>query len=632
MTASATDTNDLTFAIYEDGVMVVSCADNTSGSIIIPSEFNGKKVVKIADNAFENHSELTSVTIADSVREIGASAFAGCINLAEVVFSDNLEKIGADAFFACDALKTVILPDSLIEISPFAFFDCENLRHVAISDQIEIIPEGAFGECTNLTTISLPMSIKTVDYDAFINCSNIENVYYYGSYIAFDVIDWTEGNEAIYSDALKYNFLHTHQYTDTILIKAATCTEDGIIYNNACVCTHAFGKSQTTAFGHNKVSSPEIAPTCETAGQTSGIICTRCDMIFSGCEKIPATGHTATVLNAKEPTCTEDGYTEVTYCNVCDEILYGGETLTSLGHNWTVYSQTIADCTTGTLGNRTDICTNCKTTKVVTSGEKHPYGEWIIAVKATCTEAGLKYRMCTKAGCDAYEEALTELAPHSLYYTTSKEATCTSAGFTEGIICKICYETISEPGFIPAKGHYFITIQEVPATCTTSGNNKYSYCEVCGYYNHEAIEYPAKGHLASEWRITTAPTCNSSGYMKKQCIFCNMTMAEYTLDPLNHNYSKNWTTVLQPTCTNAGYAVKICSICSDIQGNTLSAIGHSDRNGDNKCDSCSQVLSANQNCSCNCHKGGLSGLLFKIINFFQKLLGQNKICACGASH
>ena len=123
MTASATDTNDLTFAIYEDGVMVVSCADNTSGSIIIPSEFNGKKVVKIADNAFENHSELTSVTIADSVREIGASAFAGCINLAEVVFSDNLEKIGADAFFACDALKTVILPDSLIEISPFAFFD-----------------------------------------------------------------------------------------------------------------------------------------------------------------------------------------------------------------------------------------------------------------------------------------------------------------------------------------------------------------------------------------------------------------------------------------------------------------------------------------------------------------------------
>ena len=39
-----------------------------------------------------------------------------------------------------------------------------------------------------------------------------------------------------------------------------------------------------------------------------------------------------------------------------------------------------------------------------------------------------------------------------------------------------------------------------------------------------------------------------------------------------------------------------------------------------------------KNCSCNCHKGGISGLFFKIINFFQKLFGMNKTCACGAAH
>ena len=38
------------------------------------------------------------------------------------------------------------------------------------------------------------------------------------------------------------------------------------------------------------------------------------------------------------------------------------------------------------------------------------------------------------------------------------------------------------------------------------------------------------------------------------------------------------------------------------------------------------------NCSCNCHAGGIKAFFFKILNFFQKLFGKNKICACGAAH
>lgn len=39
-----------------------------------------------------------------------------------------------------------------------------------------------------------------------------------------------------------------------------------------------------------------------------------------------------------------------------------------------------------------------------------------------------------------------------------------------------------------------------------------------------------------------------------------------------------------------------------------------------------------KDCSCNCHKGGISGFFFKILNFFQKIFGKNKVCACGAKH
>lgn len=40
----------------------------------------------------------------------------------------------------------------------------------------------------------------------------------------------------------------------------------------------------------------------------------------------------------------------------------------------------------------------------------------------------------------------------------------------------------------------------------------------------------------------------------------------------------------------------------------------------------------NKPCSCNCHKGGIAGFFFRIINFFEKLFGKNKVCACGVKH
>lgn len=39
-----------------------------------------------------------------------------------------------------------------------------------------------------------------------------------------------------------------------------------------------------------------------------------------------------------------------------------------------------------------------------------------------------------------------------------------------------------------------------------------------------------------------------------------------------------------------------------------------------------------EGCSCNCHKGGISGFFFKIILFFQKLFKSNQICKCGIKH
>lgn len=46
----------------------------------------------------------------------------------------------------------------------------------------------------------------------------------------------------------------------------------------------------------------------------------------------------------------------------------------------------------------------------------------------------------------------------------------------------------------------------------------------------------------------------------------------------------------------------------------------------------SEKPSETPQCSCNCHSSGILKFFFQFINFFEKLFGKNKVCACGVSH
>ncbi|MBR3818586.1 MAG: hypothetical protein IKJ41_05485 [Clostridia bacterium] len=51
---------------------------------------------------------------------------------------------------------------------------------------------------------------------------------------------------------------------------------------------------------------------------------------------------------------------------------------------------------------------------------------------------------------------------------------------------------------------------------------------------------------------------------------------------------------------------------------------------DATCDFCEYNRA--ENCGCKCHQGGIAGFFYKIVLFFQKLFGQNKVCVCGMNH
>lgn len=196
-------------------------------SFRIPSEVNGLKVTKIAEQAFGNCKELVHVTMPDSIIEIGDYAFALCENLETFDFSDNIIKVGADPFkgtkylsnldaHATDSVNSVgqilfsigtnLIPDNCIlvpnensvvpeqytsgdynviymeDFGSFSlwtdglFLNNDKLVYVEIPETLEVLPPKAFKGCTKLEEVKFPATFDKVSESAFENCSKLEKI------------------------------------------------------------------------------------------------------------------------------------------------------------------------------------------------------------------------------------------------------------------------------------------------------------------------------------------------------------------------------------------------------------------------------------------------------------------------
>lgn len=123
-------------------------------------------------------------------------------------------------------------------------------------------------------------------------------------------------------------------------------------------------------------------------------------------------------------------------------------------------------------------------------------------------------------------------------------------------------------------------------------------------------------------------TCSKPGSYESvtYCTVCGEELSRDKVETptLPHNYSK---TVAAPTCTAQGFTTYTCS-CGDSYSEEIAATGH---NFDGSvCENCGYDKS--DNCSCNCHAGGIKGFFFKFLLFFQKIFRTNKVCKCGINH
>ena len=121
---------------------------------------------------------ISTVNIGDSVQIIPANFILGLKNVTSITIPNSVTEIGDCAFYECSGLTSITIPNSVTAIGNFAFSFCSGLTSITIPNSVTEIGEFAFECCSGLTEITIPSSVNHIDRDAFWGCTALTTLNY----------------------------------------------------------------------------------------------------------------------------------------------------------------------------------------------------------------------------------------------------------------------------------------------------------------------------------------------------------------------------------------------------------------------------------------------------------------------
>ena len=203
-------------------------------------------VESIGSSAFADFNGLKSVTIPESVSDIGLAAFCMCKNMLGISVASNNQKymsrdgvlfdksgktlitcpgqkkgnyqipdgvtvIEANAFYSCGLLTSVTIPDSVTDINGCAFADCDGLTSIVIPNGVTRIDTQAFAYCSKLASVGIPDSVTEIGDGSFCDCESLTDVYYGGT-----AVDWAKITVGVFNDPLQNAEIHYQLAAPTV--------------------------------------------------------------------------------------------------------------------------------------------------------------------------------------------------------------------------------------------------------------------------------------------------------------------------------------------------------------------------------------------------------------------------------
>ncbi len=190
----------------------------------------------IADNALFARTEITEISIPDTVKAIGKRAFYGCTGLESIAFGEALSYVGSQAFYDTPWLEAqngqVVIGKTLYEYKG-------NDASVEVGNTVEYISGNAFSQNTAVTEIVLADSVKYIGENAFADCTNLENISF-GTQLsrvganAFFGTKWIDNHEdgVVYASNVALTYKGDVPADGRIEIKDGTITLENGLFEN----------------------------------------------------------------------------------------------------------------------------------------------------------------------------------------------------------------------------------------------------------------------------------------------------------------------------------------------------------------------------------------------------------------
>ena len=161
-------------------------------------------VIEIGNYAFEDYYNLESINIPEGVTTIGSAAFLNCRSLTSITIPSSVTTFGSAVFYGCQGelivncnlpnqftgddfhenklifygacFTRVTIGNNVTEIGDWVFYFCSSITDVIIGSSVTRIGRAAFSDCHNIKSLNLPEGLKEIGDISFSDCYLIESI------------------------------------------------------------------------------------------------------------------------------------------------------------------------------------------------------------------------------------------------------------------------------------------------------------------------------------------------------------------------------------------------------------------------------------------------------------------------
>lgn len=163
---TAIASGDYSYILNGSEAQIIKYTGNET-KVKVPETIDGHKVTKVGfdlANITSYHSSRDDDDYDTYESTIGKYGFAKK-DVVSVTIPDSVKEIGAGCFYKCTKLKKVTLSKNLTFIPQEAFYGCESLFNINLPDKVKEICDGSFNK-TNIESLKLPKNLSYLNIDS----------------------------------------------------------------------------------------------------------------------------------------------------------------------------------------------------------------------------------------------------------------------------------------------------------------------------------------------------------------------------------------------------------------------------------------------------------------------------------